>query len=545
MDGKPMGRSPAPCMGPPTMDTPWVRLRTLCKHLGHPDLLETEQVEELKDRGDGGEDTAPSQLERSPDMAGGMGGEEGVASTSQEHEKDGKGIESEELLERVGSTLKKESGVEEEQKEQPKPEEEGETRQKVEQQGLWESEEESMGQWKENEISDSEEDEDTAASPSFKKIGDDSAFVDMEEDDEEVHQQVVQEKPLWERQEYLSRAGLWGRRTEEVVEWLEGLGGEQGSILTAGLMLQLLHNHRPQIDHALIRFLWRVLRIHHGWFNNNLRDIYRKYLESSVGRYRDNLAAVPEAPWCFLLRLRPGGNLHQPKHQLPPCAPQPFPRMACRLQGLSQQEMPCHGCHRLGYLPVCSCLQVFYCGEECRAEDVSHTRDCERQEVQAKSGAMLLSPSLVSHRLRANRYQGMVQSLLKRREEMMAKMMLVRKETEVLQVLLRKRESQVRALQKERLDLHRRSLVPASVARYKGRGRKQGKQSSLVSLEVAEGEQVFRLTKTSYRHLNLFEGARVQPKLPPGVAAAPEHRAAVTALEMVSWIADIWKRNPS
>ena len=59
--------------------------------------------------------------------------------------------------------------------------------------------------------------------------------------------QQEQEKPLWERQEYLVRAGLANLDTEEVVAWLEGLGPEQSSILTDGFMLQLLTHHRPGV----------------------------------------------------------------------------------------------------------------------------------------------------------------------------------------------------------------------------------------------------------------------------------------------------------
>ena len=503
-DGVPVAKSPD--IGVPTVDTPWCRLVTFCGHLEQSDVVPGKR-KEVGDQGGDDFDQVPLGLAK----------EQVVQEKRQfEEESHTESFKRQRMIADLEVEVNDNPLGVNDFPSFPSDEDEGEEQEQARTAALTESSDND----EENAFHGFGTDEEQDLEVNDKNPRDDSAFVEGGQDFEEEDMEEQEKQELWEREEYLVREGLGGKSALEVVAWLEGLNAEDEDILTHGFVLQLLHLHNAHVDSALIRLMWRVLGINKGWVNKHLKDIYRKYLVRSRGRDRDQLAATPGAPWCYMEWLRPGGNLHRPKHLLPPCAPQPFPRLASRLHDLSQEQMTCNYCGRLGYLTLCSCTLVFYCGESCREEDMNHVRDCQRLEEETKQGAMLLSLGLVSHKLRANRYQGMSRTLMEEKEKRLIKFLYLRKEKERLQAILRKREGQLRGLNREKLDLHRRSLVPSSVARYKVRGRQMTKHSTLVSLSVGEGEQVMRGTRKSYQHLKLFEGSLVQPQHPLGTSTA-------------------------
>ena len=338
-----------------------------------------------------------------------------------------------------------------------------------------------------------------------------------------------EQQRVWEGQDYLDRAGLGGLSTQEVVVWLENLGEEAGAQLKNSFIQQLLHHHRPQVDSSLIGYMWKVQGIHDSWISWRLRATYVKYLDATLGKYREQLAKDPDSPWWYLLRVQPGGDLHRPNHLHPACAAEPFPRLANWLKNLGEQERVCEGCGRLGFLPICGCLQVFYCGEECREEDVDHVRDCSRLEVEAKRGAMLLSHGMVSHRNRANRLQCVLREVATRTEQEQVERVRLRGEVEQLKKVVRKRQSQLQILNTERLATFRRSLAPPSSAvRTRGRGRGRVRQSRQLCIEVVEGEKVVRVTSQTTGRLNLLAGTVVREQRPITAACPAPALAALT-----------------
>ena len=186
---------------------------------------------------------------------------------------------------------------------------------------------------------------------------------------------------------------------EEVVRRLNSWGPEQEDIITNGFVLQLLLVHNSWIRRPFISFLTRLLGIHITWLDSkDFVQKYKMYLDNSVFIHRACLEANPDQEWRYLKCLKMGGNLYCPGERLPLPTLQPLGLLARHLTHQAGVEARCEYCSRRGMLPLCGCLTVSYCGEECQLKDTDHARLCEQAGLEVRGKAVL--PSATTTKLR-------------------------------------------------------------------------------------------------------------------------------------------------
>ena len=254
---------------------------------------------------------------------------------------------------------------------------------------------------------------------------------------------------------------------EEVVRRLNSWGPEQKDFITNGFVLKLLLAHMPWVRRPFISFLARVLGIHVTWLNSkNFVLKHKMYLSNSLHLHRAWLEDNPDQEWRYLMFLRPGGNLYCPGERLPLPTPHPLGLLVRHLTHQAEVEAKCGYCSRSGKLPLCGCLAVSYCGEECQLRDTDHVRLCEQAGLEVRGKAVL--PPATTTKLRT--------AFLRERERLL--------KTNKRKTLL------IRRLRAEQSRTYHGALVRDTLGQAP---QKKGRQ--LVAASLAPGDQLLRMVR--------------------------------------------------
>ena len=295
----------------------------------------------------------------------------------------------------------------------------------------------------------------------------------------------------------------------KVLEYLEGMGPEDGHLLTNDRVLEVMDLHETATTSKLLTLVIAMAGIHPDWQDKLLKDRFRSYLVQSATTLRQVLEAEPDAPWVYLARLTRTdrlGDLRQPA-LLSPKAPQS--KIAKLLQKTLEKhgkgEQQFHGCRRWGDLSLCGCLAVTFCDAKCQEQDEEHARDCQELE---EENVVLLARSTLRHRQRANRLDGAARAKEMRIRRMREEMARRSQETKKMSKKL------VRA--RATLNLTRRvSLVERSLTKVP----RLKKGNNLVALSISEKEGVARLTHLPHPTLKLWQSQLEEKPNPPALPA--------------------------
>lgn len=125
----------------------------------------------------------------------------------------------------------------------------------------------------------------------------------------------------------------------KVLEYLEGMGPEDGHLLTNDRVLEVMDLHETATTSKLLALVIAMAGIHPDWQDKHLKNRFRSYLVQSATTLRQVLEAEPDAPWVYLARLTRTdrlGDLRQPA-LLSPKAPQ------SKIAKLLQKTLEKHG----------------------------------------------------------------------------------------------------------------------------------------------------------------------------------------------------------
>ena len=254
---------------------------------------------------------------------------------------------------------------------------------------------------------------------------------------------------------------------EEVVRRLNSWGAEQEDFITNSFVLKLLLAHMPWVRRPFISFLTRVLGIHATWLDSKDFVVkYKMYLSNSLHLHRTWLETFPDQEWRYLKCLRPGGSLFCAGERLPLPTPHPLGLLARHLTLQAEVEARCGYCSRSGMLPLCGCLAVSYCGEECQLRDTDHVRLCEQAGLEVRGKAVL--PPATTTKLRT--------AFLRERERLL--------KTNKRKTLL------IRRLRAEQSRTYHGALVRDTLGQAP---QKKGRQ--LVAASLAPGDQLLRMVR--------------------------------------------------
>ena len=293
---------------------------------------------------------------------------------------------------------------------------------------------------------------------------------------------------------------LAGFSLKEVVEWLDSMERDEVMSLSNGAVLDLLSTHRPQVDKPFIEAVWRALEVHSSWHDRQLKERFRRYLVYSLTNRRGELEAAPDQQWLFLSLLKVGGDLHRQELNLPR-QQEKLSRLLLSLGDLAAGERKCHKCGEEGEIPVCGCLAVFFCGEQCQQADLEHLWQCQKLEVEMKQGAMLLTSSAVRERNRANILSRHLKEESERRLEAEERRVEAQRMVVLLEARERRRLFLARKRRREAGSLHR-SLTKSSAAAKRG--------LVMVNVGLSLGQEVYRVSDVSRGSLQVYEAQRVQ-----------------------------------
>ena len=287
---------------------------------------------------------------------------------------------------------------------------------------------------------------------------------------------------------------------DEVVARLEGM--EKGEVLglTNRTVLDMLSAHRPQVDEPFIRVLWRALEVHSSWWDRQLRHRFRYYLVQSLMDRRAELEDSLDEQWLYVGRWLPGGDLHRRELFLPR-QKESLARLLVSLGDLVAGERRCHKCGEEGEIPVCSCLTVFFCGEDCQQADGEHMAVCLDLEEERKVGAILANSRTLHHQNRANQEVRWKEEEKRKRKKAEEEGKKVRRKMVALEKIVLRQANHLEGLRKEKREGFQRTLTTSSAAARKGR--------KTVSLEVGQGQEVYKTTNISTGRLKVLEAVKV------------------------------------
>ena len=295
----------------------------------------------------------------------------------------------------------------------------------------------------------------------------------------------------------------------KVLKYLEGLGPEDGQLLTNDRVLEVMDLQETATTTKLLALVIAMAGIHPDWQDRRLKNRFRSFLVQSATTLRQVLEAEPDSPWVYLARLTRTdllGDLRQPA-LLSPKAPQSkiakLLKKTLEKHGKGQQQ--CHGCRRWGDLSLCGCLAVTFCDTKCQEEDEEHARECQELE---KENVVLLARSTLRHRQRANKLDGVARAkemrIRRMREEMARRSEVTKKMSKKL----------VRA--RATLNLTRRvSLVEPTLTKVP----RLKKGNNLVALSISKKEGVARLTPLPHPTLKLWQSQLEEKPNPPALPA--------------------------
>ena len=287
------------------------------------------------------------------------------------------------------------------------------------------------------------------------------------------------------------------------LEYLEGLGPEDGHLLTNDRVLEVMDLQETATTFKLLTLVIVMAGIHPDWRDKQLKDRFRSYLVQSATTLRPMLAAERDAPWLYLAKL---GDLRQPALLLPKAPQSKVAKLLKKtLEKHGEGQQQCHACRRWGDLALCGCLAVTFCDAKCQEQDEEHAREC--QELEAEN-VVLLARSKLRHRQRANRLDGVARAkemrIRRMREEMARRSEVTKKMTKKL----------VRA--RATLNLTRRvSLIEQSLTKVP----RLKKGNNLVALSISKKEGVARLTPLPHPTLKLWQSQLEEKPDPPALPA--------------------------
>ena len=186
-----------------------------------------------------------------------------------------------------------------------------------------------------------------------------------------------------------------------------------------------------------------------------------------------------------------------------PCPPpNSLGLLARHLTLQAEVEARCGYCSRSGMLPLCGCLAVSYCGEECQLRDSDHARLCEQAGLEVRGDAVL--PSATTTKVKT--------AFLRERESLL-------KENKRKTLLIKK-------LRAEQSRSYHGALVRGGLERAP---QKKGRQ--LVTASLAPGDQLLRMVRQRrHRKLTVLDVIALNPPLPPQV-----RRCLMNVLKLWGW----------